>query len=108
MVVNASYPPTYKPLADEGGAREINIKLVINIQNAEVIALYLDDSLIYATREWVNKNYIRRNELVDNLITDDASKPLTANQGKNFKMKNLPKLVEVYLAVCNLLQIIQF
>ncbi|WP_171352128.1 phage tail protein, partial [Acinetobacter baumannii] len=50
MVVNASYPPTYKPLADEGGAREINIKLVINIQNAEVIALYLDDSLIYATR----------------------------------------------------------
>ena len=45
MVVNASYPPTYKPLVDEGGAREIAIKLVINIQNAEVIALYLDDSL---------------------------------------------------------------
>ncbi|ENR2982956.1 phage tail protein, partial [Acinetobacter nosocomialis] len=82
MVVNASYPPTYKPLADEGGAREINIKLVINIQNAEVIALYLDDSLIYATREWVNKNYIRRNEIVDNLTTDDPVKPLSAKQGK--------------------------
>ncbi|MFW6515625.1 phage tail protein [Acinetobacter baumannii] len=82
MVVNSSYPPTYKPLADEGGAREINIKLVINIQNAEVIALYLDDSLIYATREWVNKNYIRRNEIVDNLTTDDPTKPLSAKQGK--------------------------
>lgn len=89
MVVNASYPPTYKPLADEGGAREINIKLVINIQNAEVIALYLDDSLIYATREWVNKNYIRRNEIVDNLTTDDPATPLSAKQGKNLQDNKL-------------------
>ncbi|MCU4357371.1 phage tail-collar fiber domain-containing protein [Acinetobacter ursingii] len=91
MVVNSSYPPTYKPLADEGGAREINIKLVINIQNAEVIALYLDDSLIYATREWVNKNYIRRNEIVDNLTTDDPTKPLTAKQGKALQDNKLDK-----------------
>ena len=82
MVVNANYPPTLKPLPDDGGAREINIKMVINIQNAEVIALYLDDSLIYATREWVNTNYIRRNEIVDNLITNDSNKPLSAKQGK--------------------------
>ena len=91
MVVNSSYPPTYKPLADEGSAREINIKLVINIQNAEVIAMYLDDSLIYATREWVNNNYIRRNELIDNLVTDDASKPLTANQGKKLQDEKFAK-----------------
>lgn len=91
MVVNASYPPTYKPLADEGGAREIAIKIVINIQNAEVIALYLDDSLIYATREWVNENYIHRNELIDNLTTDDASKPLTAKQGKVLNDNKLEK-----------------
>ncbi|OTG61234.1 hypothetical protein B9T36_02205 [Acinetobacter sp. ANC 4204] len=82
LVVNASYPPTYKPLADEGGAREIALKLVINIQNAEVIALYLDDSLIYATRSWVNTNYIRRNELVDNLTTNDSTKPVSARQAK--------------------------
>lgn len=82
MVVNASYPPTYKPLVDEGGAREIAIKLVINIQNAEVIALYLDDSLIYATRSWVNENYIRRNEIVDNLTSNDANKPISARQAK--------------------------
>lgn len=91
MVVNASYPPTYKPLADEGGAREIAIKIMINIQNAEVIALYLDDSLIYATREWVNENYIHRNELIDNLTTDDASKPLTAKQGKVLNDNKLEK-----------------
>ncbi len=91
MVVNASYPPTYKPLADEGAAREIAIKIIINIQNAEVIAMYLDDSLIYATREWVNNNYIRRNELIDNLVTDDASKPLTANQGKKLQDEKFAK-----------------
>ncbi|MBP6113739.1 MAG: phage tail protein [Acinetobacter sp.] len=91
MVVNASYPPTYKPLADEGGAREIAIKLVINIQNAEVIALYLDDSLIYATRAWVDTNYIRRNELVDNLTTDDEEKPVSAKQAKNLQDSKLDK-----------------
>ncbi|WP_336933321.1 phage tail protein [Acinetobacter bereziniae] len=91
MVVNASYPPTYKPLADEGGAREIAIKIVINIKNAEVIALYLDDSLIYATREWVNNNYIRRNEIVDNLITDASNKPLSAKQGKKLQDEKFAK-----------------
>ncbi|TCB81652.1 phage tail protein [Acinetobacter sp. ANC 4173] len=91
MVVNANYPPTYKPLADEGGAREIALKLVINIQNADVIALYLDDSLIYATRAWIDTNYIRRNELVDNLTTSDATKPLTAKQGKALQDYKLDK-----------------
>ncbi|CEI51549.1 Phage tail fiber protein [Acinetobacter bereziniae] len=91
MVVNSNYPPTYKPLADEGGAREINLKLIINVQNAEVIALYLDDSLIYATREWVNTNYIRRNEIVDNLTTDDSKKPLSAKQGKTLQDNKLDK-----------------
>jgi len=91
MVVNASYPPTYKPMADEGGAREIAIKIFINIQNAEVIALYLDDSLIYATREWVNNNYIRRNELIDNLVTDDSTKALTAKQGKKLQDEKFAK-----------------
>ena len=92
MVVNANYPPTLKPLPDDGGAREINIKMVINIQNAEVIALYLDDSLIYATREWVNTNYIRRNELVDNLTTNDDTKPLSAKQGKVLQDTKQPNL----------------
>ncbi|WP_227604593.1 phage tail protein [Acinetobacter sp. TGL-Y2] len=95
MIVNASYPPTYKPLADEGGAREIAIKIVINIQNAEVIALYLDDSLIYATREWVNTNYIRRNEIVDNLTRDDSNKPLSAKQGKYLEDNKLNKAINI-------------
>ncbi|WP_266126123.1 phage tail-collar fiber domain-containing protein [Acinetobacter bereziniae] len=95
MIVNASYPPTYKPLADEGGAREIAIKIVINIQNAEVIALYLDDSLIYATREWVNNNYIRRNEIVDNLITDASNKPLSAKQGKYLEENKLNRAIKI-------------
>ncbi|MFW2011385.1 phage tail protein [Acinetobacter bereziniae] len=95
MIVNASYPPTYKPLADEGGAREIAIKIVINIQNAEVIALYLDDSLIFATREWVNTNYIRRNEIVDNLITDASNKPLSAKQGKYLEENKLNRAIKI-------------
>lgn len=82
MIVNGNYPLTYKPAVNEGGAREIAIKVIINVQNAEVIALYLDDSLIYATREWVKNNYIPRADIIDNLTTNDATKPVSAKQAK--------------------------
>ncbi len=82
MIVNGNYPLTYKPAVNEGGAREIAIKVIINVQSAEVIALYLDDSLIYATREWVKNNYIPRADIIDNLTTNDATKPVSAKQAK--------------------------
>ncbi|MBF7687738.1 phage tail-collar fiber domain-containing protein [Acinetobacter rathckeae] len=82
LVVHSNYPATVKPTADDGAARELNIKMVVNIQNADVTAVYLDDSLIYATREWVKTNYIPRSDLVNDLSTGGSSKPLSAEQGK--------------------------
>lgn len=47
--------------------------------------LTLDESLIYATEAWVDENYVSRNEIVDNLTTDDSLKPVSAKQAKNLK-----------------------
>ncbi|MCF9034710.1 phage tail protein [Acinetobacter nectaris] len=82
LVVNSNYPATYKPNADEGTARELNIKMVVNVQNADVTAVYLDDSLIYATREWVKNNYIPRSDIINDLTTGGIDKPISAEQGK--------------------------
>lgn len=50
--------------------------------DGSVVEITLDGSLIYASQEWVDENYIRRNEIVDNLTTDDATKPVSAKQAK--------------------------
>ena len=75
----------------EGGAREIAIKMVINVQNAEVISVTLDNSLIYATRDWVNTYYVSRTDIVDNLTTNDATKPVSAKQAKALQDNKLGK-----------------
>jgi phage-related tail fiber protein len=91
LVAVANFPSTYKPLETEGGAREIAIKMVINVQNAEVISVTLDNSLVYATRDWVNTYYIPRTDIVDNLTTNDASKPVSAKQVKVLQDNKLDK-----------------
>ena len=91
LVMHSTYPPTYKPRQDEGGAREMVIRVVINVQNADVVALYLDTSLVYATRGWVETNFINHNEVIDNLTSTDTNKPLSAAQGKKLNTEKLAK-----------------
>lgn len=82
MLVHSNYPATYKPTQTEGGARELVIRMVINVQSADVIALTLNDSLVYATREWTETNFVNHNEVINNLTSTEINKPLSANQGK--------------------------
>ena len=81
LISDGSVPPTFKEATNDG-VREYRLRLTIDIQSADVVSLILDESLIYASQKWVEENYIRRNEIVDNVITDDAKKPLSAKQGK--------------------------
>ena len=53
----------------------------------------LDDTLIYATQGWVDDNYVPRDEIIDNLVTNDPTKPLSAKQGKIYKIISLIKLL---------------
>ncbi|MDV2439939.1 phage tail protein [Acinetobacter gerneri] len=81
LISDGSVPPTFKEATNDG-VREYRLRLTIDIQSADVVSLILDESLIYASQKWVEENYIRRNEIVDNLTSDDAKKPLSAKQGK--------------------------
>ncbi|MEN8282619.1 phage tail protein [Acinetobacter gerneri] len=90
LISDGSVPPTYKEATNDG-VREYRLRLTIDIQSAEVVSLILDESLIYASQKWVDENYIRRNEIVDNLTTDDAKKPLSAKQGKELQDNKFDK-----------------
>lgn len=81
MITHGSHAPFFK-VADTEGVSEYRLKFTIDIHDASVVQLTLDESLIFATQEWINTNYIPRTDLVDNLTTNDAGKPLSAKQGK--------------------------
>ncbi|WP_323842946.1 phage tail protein [Moraxella sp. Pampa] len=82
LIAFGSFPETYKPTATEGGAREMSIRIIIAVEDAEVVNVMLDDSLIYATRRWVTDHFIGRGDVINHLSSTDTTKPLSANMGK--------------------------
>lgn len=85
LVAIGNFPATYKPSANEGGAREMSIKVVIALENASVVNVSLDNSLVYATQKWVEQNFVNHNEVVNNLTSTDTTKPLSANMGRSLQ-----------------------
>lgn len=81
LISHGSHAP-FEKVADPSGVSEYRLKFTQNITDGNVVSITLDDSLIYATQAWVEENFIKRNEIIDDLTTDDATKPVSAKQAK--------------------------
>jgi len=46
-------PKTYKPTIDEGSAKDLTIKMIIEVSTADNIVLKVDDNVVLATRKFV-------------------------------------------------------
>ncbi|ENU43003.1 hypothetical protein F985_03902 [Acinetobacter seifertii] len=88
LLSHGAVAPVYK---EANSVREYQLRFTINIQDAEIVNVTLDDTLIYATQGWVNDNYVPRKEIIDNLATNDPAKPLSAKQGKYLQDNKLDK-----------------
>lgn len=84
LISHGSHAP-FEKVADPSGVSEYRLKFTQNITDGNVVSITLDDSLIYATQAWVEENFIKRSEIVDNLTTNDSTKPVSAKQAKNLK-----------------------
>ena len=93
LISHGSHAP-FEKVADPSGVSEYRLKFTQNITDGNVVSITLDDSLIYATKAWVEENFIKRSEIVDNLITDDPAKPISARQAKILNEKMLEGLFE--------------
>lgn len=90
LISHGSHAP-FEKVADSTGVSEYRLKFTLNIKDGNVVSITLDQSLIYASQAWVDENYIPRDEIIDNLTTDDAKKPLSAAQGKVLQNQKLGK-----------------
>lgn len=84
LISHGSHAP-FEKVADPSGVSEYRLKFTQDVRNGNVVSIKLDESLIYASQAWVNENYIPRSNIVDNLITNDPKKPLSAAQGKKLQ-----------------------
>ena len=90
LISHGSHAP-FEKVADPSGVSEYRLRFTQNVTDGSVVEITLDESLIYASQAWVEENFIKRSEIVDNLITADPNKPLSANAGKSLQDGKLGK-----------------
>ena len=54
MIAVGKYPETYKPVVANGASKDLNVRTIFEVSNAENVTLNLDPSVIIATKEDVN------------------------------------------------------
>ena len=90
LISHGSHAP-FEKVADPTGVSEYRLKFTQNIKDGNVVNITLDQSLIYASQAWTDENYVPRDEIIDNLTTDDALKPVSAKQAKKLQDNKLDK-----------------
>lgn len=90
LISHGSHAP-FEKVADPTGVSEYRLKFTQNITDGSVVEIMLDESLIYASQAWVEENFIKRSEIVDNLTTNDVTKPVSAKQAKLLQDNKLGK-----------------
>ena len=90
LISHGSHAP-FEKVADPSGVSEYRLRFTQNVTDGSVVEMTLDESLIYATQAWIDENYIPRSEIVDNLTTNDETKPVSAAQAKNLQDNKLDK-----------------
>ncbi|WP_058953152.1 phage tail protein [Clostridium tyrobutyricum] len=81
MIAIGKYPETYKPLMAEGSAKDLYVKMIIEVSNASNVTLKIDPTVILATQ----KDIKNLQEQIDNLSSDTVSDKeiITINHGLN-------------------------
>ena len=90
LISHGSHAP-FEKVADPSGVSEYRLRFTQNVTDGSVVELTLDESLIYATQAWIDENYIKRSEIVDNLTTNDADKVASARAVKELQDEKLDK-----------------
>ncbi|EAH5100787.1 phage tail protein [Campylobacter jejuni] len=67
LLAVGNVPRTYKPILKEGSAKELMIKIVMELSNAEEVILKLDPSVIMASRDYVDVIKVELNLKIDAL-----------------------------------------
>ena len=70
MIAVGNYPDTYKPTLASGSAKDLYIKVIIEVSDAGVVELKIDPAVVLSTRKYVDDEVAKRALLQgDNTLT---------------------------------------
>ena len=61
---------TYKPVMEEGSAKDLYIEVIIEVTNANVVTLKVDPTFIYASKKYVDDQLVLKIEPLQQSITN--------------------------------------
>ncbi|WP_433961917.1 phage tail protein [Helicobacter pullorum] len=70
LLAVGNLPSTYKPLLEQGSAKELLIKVTMELKNASEVILELDPSVILASRDYVNEVKLELELKIDEAIAN--------------------------------------
>lgn len=93
LIAIGNTPRTYKPLLEQGSAKELMIKVVMELSNAEEVILKLEPSVIMASRDYVDKIKLELELKIDSAINELLAKlalkaDLNGNNAQVFSVAN--------------------
>ena len=65
LIAYGNYPPTYKPLMNEGTSRTQTVRLVMQVSDTASVTLKVDPSVVLATRQYVDDAKTENNEALE-------------------------------------------
>jgi microcystin-dependent protein len=57
LIVVANFPDTYKPVINEGSTRDLIVRIIIEVAEADALTLTIDPAVVLASRQWVSDNF---------------------------------------------------
>ncbi|MDU4479250.1 phage tail protein, partial [Clostridium sp.] len=95
MIAVGKYPETYKPVVANGASKDLNVRTIFEVSNAENVTLNLDPSVIIATKEDINnlqeqidENTAQLNDLANPslLINGDFRNPVNQRRKSSYNV----------------------
>lgn len=78
-------PRTYKPLLEQGSAKELMLKIVMELSNADEVILKLDPSVIMASRDYVDAIKLELELKIEALANGKEDKGVAASLDERLK-----------------------
>ena len=101
LLAVGNLPSTYKPLLEQGSAKELLIKVTMELKNASEVILELDPSVILASRDYVNEVKLELELKIDEAIagfTEELKKYALKN-GSTSEVFNVANATETSHAI---------
>ncbi len=57
LIAIGKYPETYKPHITDGSAKDLYVRMIIEVSNADNVTLQIDPAITLASRKWVEGQY---------------------------------------------------